>query len=563
MEYKYSNVDEFNRAIQQHALMGDRSDDFDVELKERFWTTFDQFPKDYSKQSIQKRFYSQKEQVAGHVLLTLRQVADQYGRPLRRFVSEDKEKLNDYLDNDYHFLFVDIDELGKYDQKEKELVTYDDMVELVKSFKSPDFPEVYVRPSHSTDKKPPKFHLYVLCREPYYYRVVVGPRKRMERENSRVLSEEKMTQKFLRAFMDYFPAYFATHQFAKVDTSLYSIHQCIHGAPANDISKVTRNIIPGTVPGFVPCINKKRDPFYGVPPEYLNSLPYPCNASMRYKAWNLTFLPYSFDVRLPSQWNGKKVGDGRRRAFARVLARDLWVAVRFNLHYYPEYAEPYDRRRLYNMIMREFYVGADRENLNVPLIESTVEFVITEMEKDMRPIDEIIDDLYADTVKYDESGKIVRDYNMIRHPDRKSHEHVPHVIGELEAEGIIKRSRFTICGAELEKILADKHVTKMALKKRGVKPFKERKKRSDCGKKRAERSVWADYVYLCRRDMDGRIVVTKDVGEIAAFRKYCSLRPVKYVSSSLPGDDPLNVDRVANMPQDAPCEAPWGIVENG
>ena len=102
------------------------------------------------------------------------------------------------------------------------------------------------------------------------------------------------------------------------------------------------------------------------------------------------------------------------------------------------------------------------------------------MEKDIRPIDEIIDDLYADTVKYDESGKIVRDYYMIRHPDRKSHEHVPHVIGELEAEGIIKRSRFTICGAELEKILADKHVTKMALKKRGVKPFKERKKRSDC-----------------------------------------------------------------------------------
>ena len=70
MEYKHSNFEEHNRAVQQHLWFG-AEDDIDSEYKERFWATLDRFPSNYSKDRIQKMFYSQKEVKAGHVLLTL------------------------------------------------------------------------------------------------------------------------------------------------------------------------------------------------------------------------------------------------------------------------------------------------------------------------------------------------------------------------------------------------------------------------------------------------------------------------------------------------------------
>ena len=563
MEYKHSNFEEHNRAVQQHLWFG-AEDDIDSEYKERFWATLDRFPSNYSKDRIQKIFYSQKEVKAGHVLLTLRQMAECHGRPLRRFVSVDKSKLDSYLDNDYYFLPIDIDEWSEYHQNDKKLVVYEDMIKMVEKFRSPEFPEVYVKPSHSTDKKPWKFHLYVRTRDPFYYRLVAGGgAKRIERPNSLAIPECKMVDKFLRAFMDFFPEYFRTHQFSKVDKALFGIHQCLHGAPATDISKATRDVLPGTVLGIVPRKDPKNDPFSGVPSQYLDGLSYPCNATMRFKAWGLTLLPCSFDVKLPSQWISDKVGDGSRRAFATQLARDLWVAVHFNLCHYPEHAEPYNRRKLYNMVMREFYVGADLEDVNMPRIESTVDYVLNEMDADVRPIDEIIEAFYAKKVIYDENGKIVRDYYKIWSKNRTSHKHVDRMMEELKAEGVIKGGRFTKRGAELKAILASKCVSEQALKNHGVKPWKERRKRSDKGKKRKGRSVWADYVYLCRRDVDGRIIVTKDVGELPRFRKYCSRVPIGYVSSPLPSDDPLNIDHVINVPQNTPCEDPWGIPEDG
>lgn len=560
MDFKYSNLDEYVEASQQYVLYGGDGV-ANVQYKEGFWYTLDVFPPRYSKTKKQELMYCKSDVATGYRLFTLRELADANGRILRRFVSMDCRKLNDYLDNNYFFLFIDIDDLSGF--CDKALVTYSEMVDLVANFKSLDFFEVYVRPSTSTDEKPWKFHLYVRCRDPFYYRVPVGGGKhRRERENSLVLSENKMTEKFIKTFIAAFPEFFQSHQFAKVDTALYSIHQCLQGAPATDIVKVTRSVLPDTVIGRIPTKETKKDIYYEVPSEFRNPQPYPCTSSMRFKAWGITLLPKSFDPRLPSQkvHSDYRVGDGLRRRFACKLACDLWVAVHFNLTYYPEFAERYDADRLYRWVMSEVYVGADMEGANEDRIKASVRHMIKQMDSDNRSVEQIIAEDYASTVKYDENGKMIADPYKIMHPNRTSHDHVFAVIERLQESCLIDKKRcLKVRGAELEKVLADFHISRQTLTKHGIRcNHKSTKKpRSDKGKQRAVHSVWGEYVDLCRRDVDGRVVVPLDVGALPRFRKFASRHEIRYVSSSLPLNDPLCISRVVDMPKEAPWVDPW------
>ena len=556
MDFHYNNMEEVKRTSQQAVLYGKNENEV-TDLMERFWVSAEQFPNSKCKIYRQQRMYS--EAGAGHCLLTLRQVADLEGRSIRRYVP----KLHEYLDNEYYFLFIDIDDLKG--MGEKNLVTYNEMIELVSKFKSVDFTEVYVRPSTSTEKKPWKFHLYIRTRMPYYYREVVeGERFRRKREHSNIPSEEEMTWKFLKAFMEYFPDFFTTHQFAKVDTALFSIHQCFHSAPANDLKDVSRSVLPGMVIGKIPTIGRKYDPYHDVPLKYLCENPYPCNASMRYKSWGLTLLPTSFDVSLPSQkvrYTEKRVQDGRRRNFAQKLAKDLWVAVHFNLQEYPEYAEPYDRERLFKFVMSEVYAGADMSGACLEAICDRAWFGIDSMDKDRRSVSQIIEDEYAQTVEYGENGKITKDPYKIKHLNRTSHEHVGKVIEELKTTGVIKRGRLTVQGAELKRILAEKHVSQQALLNHGIKAKVRRRQRSDKGRNRRKRSLLFDYAYLCNRDLDGRLVVPSDMAKSDQFRKFCSRNKLPYVSSSRPCDDPLDIPFVVDLPQDAISDASWALDE--
>lgn len=557
MDYKHSNLSDFTQASQQYGLFGDGNLP-DIVYRERYWYTLDRYPTGYNKQTKQKKMYSVDGENTGHRLFTLRELADADGRVFRRYVSNDRQKLDDYLGNDYYFLHIDIDDLSKYPQKR--LVTYSDMVKLVADFRSPEYPEVYVRPSTSTPDKPWKFHIYARCRQPYYYRVPIGGGKyRKERENSIVIPEYKMTAKFIKTFMDAFPSYFQSHQFAKVDTALYSIHQCLQTAPATDITKVTRSILPDTVLGSIPTKETKRDIYMGVPSEFRDARPYPCTSSMRFAAWGITILPVSYDPRLPSQktYSDYRVGDGLRHRFARKLVRDLWVAIHFNLRYYPQYAEPYDADRLYRWAMREVYIGADMDGANEEDIKSSVQHTIKCMDADTRTIEQIIAEDYASTVRYNDKGKVVSDYYKIAHPNRKSHKHIYWAIGELAEAGYIKRRRLTVSGPELKRVLDNLHVTLQALRKHGIAPQKDSKPRSDRGRRRASRSVWEQYISLCHRDVDGRVIVPVDVAGLARFRKFCSRNGVRYVSSALSVDDPLDIDRVVDMPQPEPWLAPW------
>lgn len=560
MNFKYSNLDEYIEASQQYALYGDEAA-ANVQYKEGFWYSLDVFPPRYSKTKKQELMYCKSDVATGYRLFTLRELADANGRILRRFVSMDSHKLNDYLDNNYFFLFIDIDDLSGF--CDKALVTYSEMVDLVAKFKSLDFFEVYVRPSTSTDEKAWKFHLYVRCRDPYYYRVPVGDGKhRRERENSLVLSEDKMTEKFIKTFIAAFPEFFRSHQFAQVDTALYSIHQCLQSAPATDITRVTRAVLPDTTIALIPTKGMKKDLYYGVPSVFRNPQPYPCTSSMRFKAWGITLLPKSFDPRLPSQkvHSDYRVRDGLRHKFACKLARDLWVAIHFNMTYYPEFAEPYNAERLYRWVMCEVYVGADMDGANEDSIKASVRHTIELMDCDNRTIEQIIAEDYASSVKYDENGKMVADPYKIMHPNRTSHDHVFAVIAQLQTAGLIGKKRcLKVRGAELEKVLADFHISRQTLTKHGIRcNSKPRwKSRSDKGKLRATLSVWGEFVKLCRRDADGRVVVPGDVAALPRFRKFASRHQIRYVSSPLPTDDPLCINSVANMPQESPCIDPW------
>lgn len=560
MDYEYSNLNEYNEAGQQYALYGDEAV-ANVQYRERFWYTLDIYPPKYSKQRKQEKMYSRTDIATGHRLFSLRELADANGRILRRFVSNDTRELDEYLNNNYFLLFIDIDDL--YGFKEKKFVTYSDMVDMVARFKSPDFIEVYVRPSTSTAEKPWKFHLYIRCSDPFYYRVPIGGGKhRRKRENSFILSEDKMTDKFVKTFIEAFPEFFQSHQFAKIDTALFSLHQCLQGAPAADVTRVTRAVLPDTVIAPIPTKETKKDIYYGVPSEFRNPQPYPCTSSMRFKAWGITLLPKSFDPRLPSQkvHSDYRVGDGLRHKFACKLARDLWVAVHFNLTYYSEFAEPYDAERLYRWVMCEVYVGADMDDANDNSIKASVRRTIEQMDCDNRTVEQIIAEDYVSTVKYDENGKMVADPYKIMHTNRTSHDHVFSVIEQLQTAGLIgKDRRLKVQGVELQKVLADFHISRQTLVKHGIRCNSKprRKSRSDKGKRRATLSVWGEFVKLCRRDADGRVVVPGDVAALPRFRKFASRHQIRYVSSPLPSDDPLCINSVANMPQESPCIDSW------
>lgn len=560
MDYKHSNLDEVTQANMQFALYGD-DDNSDVEYKERFWHSLDRFPKGFSKKKKQQLMYSKTGNTAGHRLFTLKELADDSGRVYRRYVSDDRKKLNEYIDNNYHFLFIDIDDWVGF--HEKTFAIYEDMVDLVSKFDSFDFPEVYVRPSTSTEDKPWKMHWYVRCRDPFYYRVPVGGGEhRREREHSLVLPENKMVAKFLKTFMDAFPEYFKSHQLAKVDSALYSIHQCLQGAPATDITKVTRSVLPDTVIGQIPTKETKRDIYFGVPVEYRNIQPYPCTSSMRFEAWEMTLLPQSFDVRLPSLkiHSDFRVKDGSRHRFACKLARDLWVAVHFNLAYYRDFAEPYDAERLFRWTMCEVFLGADMDGANVRSIEAAVRNAIKRMDADERSIEQILKEDYADTVKRNEKGRVIADPYKIAHFNRTSHKHVFWAISFLKKNGYIKCGpTLSVRGAELTDLLSNLHITRQTLAKYGFRfrYGKPRQTRSDKGKSREPRSLWAEYLELCRRDVDGRVIVPLDVGALPRFRKFASRQGIRYVSSQLPSDDPLNIDSVVDMPQDTSWIEPW------
>ncbi len=562
MNYRYSNLDEYTSACQQSALYGDETL-ANVEYKERFWYTLDRFPYDYGKKKKQQRMYAKTDVTTGHRLFTLRELADADGRIFRHYVSEDPRRLNDYLDNNYYFLFVDIDDLPGF--KEKALATYKDLVDLVAEFQSPEFPEVYVRKSTSTEEKEWKCHFYVRCRNPYYYRVAVGGgMHRQERENSMVLPEYKMTEKFIKTFIEAFPKYFQTHQFAKIDTALYSIHQCIQTAPApaTEVCRVTKSVLPDTVIAAIPTMGTKKDIYFGVPDEFRNPKPYPCTASMRYKAWGITLLPRSFDPRLPSLkvHSDYRVGDGLRHRFACKLARDLWVAVHFNLAFYPEYAEPYDAERFYRWVMSEVYIGAYMETANENSIKASVRRTIARMDADTRSVEQIIEDDYADSVKYDEAGKMISDPYMIRHLYRTSHEHFFWALDKLSKAGLLGYNRtIQANGSELKKILDELHISRQTLKAHGMrfKKIRAKKTRSDKGRKRQTHSIWDVFLSLCKRDVDGRVIVPKDVADLDRFRQYCSRRRIRYVSSSLACDDPLDIDCVTDMPTPDAWLAPW------
>lgn len=562
MNYGFSNLDEYTSACQQSALYGDQTL-ANVEYKERFWYTLDRFPYDYGKKKKQQRMYAKTDVTTGHRLFTLRELADADGRIFRHYVSDNPKLLNDYLSNNYYFLFIDIDDLPGF--KEKSLVSYTDMVDLVSKFDCPDFPEVYVRESTSTYAKPWKFHLYIRCRNPFYYRVAVGGGlHRQERDNSMVLPEYKMTEKFIRTFIEAFPQFFQTHQFAKVDTALYSIHQCIQTAPApaTEVCRVTRSVLPDTVIASIPTMGCKKDIYFGVPEEFRKPQPYPCTASMRYNAWGITLLPKSFDPRLPSQkiHSDYRVGDGLRHRFACKLARDLWVAEHFNLAFYPDYAEPYDAERLYRWVMSEVYIGADMDGANEVSIKESVRRTIAKMDADSRSVEQIIEDDYADTVKYDEAGKMIADPYKIRHLYRTSHEHFFWVLDKLSKAALLGYNRTVLAtGRELTKILDELHISRQTLKTHGMRFKKNRvkKTRSDKGRKRQTHSIWDLYVLLCKRDVDGRVIVPKDVAGLDRFRQYCSRRRLKYVSSTLPTDDPLDIDCVTDMPKPDFWLTPW------
>lgn len=530
--------------------------------REPYWYTLDVFPTSYSKRSKQVQMYSKKNVNTGLRRFTLKEIADLRNRSCRRFVSMEAFGLDDYAMNRYHHLFIDIDDIKDSAElrlltNARTLVTYEDMVKLVADFRSPLYPEVYVRESSSTHEKNWKFHIYVKTQEPY--RFLHPKRLGTPDKKSDCLTAREMTFQFLDDFKAAFPDYFESHAFAQVDQALFNIHQSLHSASDDKIRVRQRIILPDTKLAHIPTLNKHSyDPYRNVPDKYKDVLSYPCNADMRYKAWGVTYLPRSFDVRLPSQsFSDKKVGDGHRHGFARLLARNIWVAVKFNLRYYAEFAEPYDDDRLYRMVMREFYLGADLYDVNIPSIEKSVKFKIEQMDADTRSIDDIIQDLYGNSVKYDDDGRVVADPYKIKMFDRTSHQHSDKVIDELVADGVIVGRVFAIEGANLHKVLAAKHITLQTLRNHKICFRKRRNARSDKGKTRRPRSVWADYMGLCRRDVDGRVIVPVDVGKLARFRKFCSAHKVRYVSSPLPSDDPLCIGRVVDMPKELPWIDPW------
>lgn len=556
-----SNLDQYSRSLAEAAHIGD----FDnvPEYRERFWYSLYKYPNTHTKQKKQIHFCCKDECHAGCRLFTLREIADMEGRVLRRFVSMDRSKLNDYLFYNFHFLLIDIDEIKVKKQlpTDKALVGFAEMKQMVKQFRSDEFPEVYVRPSTSTKKVPCKFHLYVRTREPFYYRLPVvhanlyddwkQHRKKRPDENG-VLCEEEMTYRFLEAFKAANKDYFETHEFAKVDTALYKIHQTFHSAPSSrPIKKLIREVYDDTYEGFVPVIGSKTDSWSIIPTKYQSSVHYPCEMRTRSEAWGITFFPRSFDIKLPSvSYSFVKVPDGRRTAFARRLTDEIWTAAHFNIKYYPQHAEPYDKHTLFKQVMSEVHVGAELLRLNVAHIEDVVKHTIETLDSTAGDVDDHIKACYTKTVvrRVNELEVIDDDPYLYNRRDRHTRKHAEWVIRQLETDGIIKDGRFTREKPEVMAALKPMHISLTTLLSRGIKQYHCRKPRSDRGRAHTGERAWqAIYLDLCIRDCCGDPCVPAYMTRDDSFRQYCFRHGIHY-SSAKRIKDPMQITNVCNLP---------------
>lgn len=510
------------------AIADKKADDY----REEFWYSLDVYPKSWSKSSRQKRLYAKRKNNAGRRMFTLREIAQAKGRSFRRYVADNVNGLDDYLDNDYHYLFIDID--SKVDRG---YIRYDQMQDMVSRFRSRQFPEVYVSKSASTDVLPWRYHLFIRTREPFYYREVLGEGVRRSRQNDFVKCEKDMTDLFLAVFMRCFQRELNDKTLAPADSSLYSIHCVLQSAPDDSgITKPRRSVLEGTTIGHIVTKAKQRAR-PNIPEEYDNAVDYPCCATERYKAWHTSFLPVSFDLKLPSATYGseiRKVQDGKRHAYADRLAEDIWTAVKFNEKHYTQYAMPYRAEDVVRKVMYEFCYGANTTGCAWKHIERMVAYRIACLDQSWSDVDDFI----AATSRFHEaytrrrkdgSTITVDDPYCIRRRDRCSKDHADNVIVRLREEGIIKRSRLTIDGSQLDDVLRKNHVTMNALKKRGIKTMSSRTaKRSDTGKTHRETSIWGDYLARCPLTKDDVRRVPYFIGAEAAFRKYCSRHQIRY-----------------------------------